>query len=130
MSDSTKALRRAADLAQEGRGLEAIECLEVALAQLRGSSAGVAALAKMAGLLSSESGDLAGAARYYEEALVSGEPDPLLFVALARVQRDLGDRGKAQVYLSSGWKLAIDRADRDEVELFLRLASEWGVILK
>jgi len=84
----------------------------------------------MAGLLSSESGDLAGAARYYEEALGTGDADPLLFVALARVQRDLGDVEKVQTYLSSGRELAVNRADHDEAELILRLASEWGVILK
>ncbi len=71
-----------------------------------------------------------GAARYYEEALGAGDADPLLFVALARVQRELGDVEKAHACLSSGRGHALNRADNDVAELILRLASEWGVILR
>jgi len=109
-------LRTASAYAREGRVDEAIACLESALAGTRSQTqrpANASLVAKTAALLCEQDGRLSMAASYYEEAIASGDAEPLTLVALADVLHRLGRANEAEAYLARAESLAQPAGDRD-----------------
>ncbi len=121
-------LRTASALAREGRLDEAIACLESALAGSRAQSqrpANAALLAKTAGLLCEQDGKLPMAASYYDEAIASGDAEPLTFIALADVQHRLGRADEAEASLARAEALALPAGDGDAMTAVANARARW-----
>lgn len=121
-------LRTASALAREGRLDEAIACLESALAGTRPQTqrpANTSLLAKTAGLLCEQDGRLLMAASYYDEAIASGDTEPLTFVALADVQHRLGRAAEAEACLARAEALARPAGDRDAMTVVANARARW-----
>ncbi|NOJ95777.1 hypothetical protein HMI51_22940 [Corallococcus coralloides] len=122
-------LRAASELAQAGRTAEAIACLEAALALTRSDKerpANASLLARTAGLHCEVTGSLSQAARYYEEAIATADPDPLLLIALASVLWRSGQADSARSQLASAEALAQSLADADALKRVANIRAEWA----
>jgi tetratricopeptide (TPR) repeat protein len=109
-------LRSASELARQGRTLEAIACLEAALARTRSSKerpASASTLARTAGLLCDGAGQLSQAALYYEEAIAIPDADPLLLLALTDVRWRLGQADAARSCLARAESIVQSAPDGD-----------------
>ena len=99
---------------------ERSSCLLAALARTRPSAsrpANTSLLAKTAGLLCDQGGNLVKAASNYEEALATEGPEPFTLVALADVYCRLGRRTEAQACLGRAEALAQSIDDDDGLRL-------------
>jgi Tfp pilus assembly protein PilF len=92
---------------------KALALLDVALRETRqeGDTHLAASLARHAGVLSTMAGDLAGAQRYYQEALEDDPTDPYLFLALADTCERLKDPMQAIGFFERAQQLAEGRHD-------------------
>jgi tetratricopeptide (TPR) repeat protein len=116
MKDEKNPVRAALELARAGKLGEAIACLEEALARTRSNAsrpANTPDLARVAGLLCDQDGNLLRAASYYEEAIATENPEPLTLVALADVYFRLGRVHEAQGCLARAESLAQSSGDKD-----------------
>lgn len=118
MTDEENPLRAASGLARAGRLGEAIACLEAALARTRPSAsrpANTPLLAKTAGLLCEQDGNLLRSASYYDEAIATEGPEPFTLVALADVYSRLGRRDEAHACLGKAEALAQSTGDDEDL---------------
>lgn len=125
MANDKNPLRAASELALAGRTAEAIDCLEAALALTRSDKqrpANTSLLARTAGLHCEVDGRLEQAARYYEEAIATAEPEPLLLIALASVLWRSGQADGARSALATAESLA----DVDALTMVANLRAEWA----
>ena len=128
MANDKHPLRAASELALAGRTAEAIDCLEAALSPTRSSKerpADTSLLARTAGLHCEAAGRLEQAARYYEEAIATAEPDPLLLIALASVLWRSGQSDSARSSLARAESLARSLPDADALTMVANLRAEW-----
>ena len=122
-------LRTASALALEGKTEEAIACLESALAPTRSDKqrpADTSTLASKAGLLCEAAGSLPQAALYYEEAVATGDGDPLLLIALADVRWRLGQADRARSCLATVESMPNSFADRDVLAMVANMRAKWA----
>lgn len=120
MTGEKNPLRTASELARAGKLVEAIACLEGALARGRPSGsrpANTALLAKTAALLCDQEGDLLRAASYYEEAIATEGPEPFTLVALADVCARLGRHDEAEACLGRAEASAQSTGREDDLKL-------------
>jgi hypothetical protein len=87
--------------------------------------ANVPILAKTAGLLCQKTGALEKSARYYEEAIAAGDPDPLTLVALADVTWRLGRANIANECLERAEHLAAQCSNVDALTMVARTRARW-----
>ncbi len=128
MKDDENPLRVASELARAGQLSEAIACLEAALARTRSSAsrpANAALLAKTAGLLCDQDGNLSRAAGYYDEALASEGPEPFTLVALGDVYFRLGRLDEAQACLGRAEGLAKANGNAENLQLVAAARARW-----
>lgn len=128
MKDEDNPLRAASELARAGKLGEAIACLEEALARSRPSAsrpANTALLAKTAGLLCDQDGDLLRAASYYDEAIATEGPQPFTLVALADVYFRLGRVREAQACHARAASLARSSGDEDAQTVVAAARAKW-----
>ena len=121
-------LRTASGLARAGKLREAIACLEEALARSRASAprpANTSALAKTAGLLCDQDGDLSKAASYYGEAIATEGPEPLTLVALADVYFRLGRVREATECQERAESLAQSSGNEDAQAVVAAARAKW-----
>lgn len=120
MKDEENPLRAASALARAGRPGEAIACLEEALARSRTSAsrpANTPLLAKKAGLLCEQGGDLLRSANYYNEAIATEGPEPFTLVALADVYFRLGRVNEGQACLARAEAQAQSTGNAEDLEI-------------
>jgi tetratricopeptide (TPR) repeat protein len=125
MNETNETLRRALAMASaDPRG--ALALLESGLEQARkhGDRRGVAALAQHAGIVSSGSGDLRGAIRYFDEALGARPEDAYLHFARGDAYRALGQREPALAGFTRSLELATSQGDLDMIEMASK-AIKW-----
>jgi tetratricopeptide (TPR) repeat protein len=118
MDETNETLRRALSMAPaDPRG--ALALLESGLEQARqqGDRRGLAALAKHAGVVSSGSGDLRGAIRYFDEALGAQPEDAYLHFARGDAHRALGQHEPARAAFTRSLELATSQGDLDMIEM-------------
>jgi len=128
MKDEGNPLRTSSEFARAGRLGEAIACLESALARTRTDTrrpANTSLLAKTAGLLCEQDGKLLRAASYYDEAIATGDPEPLALVALAHVHFQLGRPIEAQACLARAEFLAQSTCDSDAMSAVAATRARW-----
>ena len=128
MQNDSNALRAASELARAGKSGDAIACLEAALASTRPSESRPAdthILAKTAGLLCEQDGNLLRAASYYEEAIAAEGPEPLTLVALADIWLRLGRINDAQASLARAESLARSAGDEDAQKVVAAARAKW-----
>ena len=121
-------LRTASALAREGRLDDAIACLESALAVTRSQTqrpANTSLVAKTAAVLCEQDGRLLKAASYYDEAIASGDAEPLTFVALADVKHRLGRANEAEACLARAEALAQPAGDGDAMTAAANARARW-----
>ncbi|RKG56563.1 hypothetical protein D7X30_23660 [Corallococcus sp. AB011P] len=129
MVNDKSPLRAASELAQSGRTAEAIDCLEAALALTRSDKerpADTSLLARTAGLHCEVAGRLSQAARYYEEAIATADPEPLLLIAWASVLWRSGQADSARSSLASAESLARSLSDADALTMVANIRAEWA----
>jgi tetratricopeptide (TPR) repeat protein len=122
-------LRIASAFAREGRLDDAIACLESALAGTRSEDlrpANTSLVAKTAAVLCEQDGRLLKAANYYDEAIASGDTEPLVFVALADVQHRLGRANEAEACLARAEALAKPAGDSDTMTAVANARVRWA----
>jgi len=128
MKDEENPLRAASELARAGKLSEAIACLEAVLARTRPNAsrpANTPILAKTAGLFCEQDGKLLRAASYYDEAIATGNPEPLTHVALADVYFRLGRVNEAQACLVRAESLAQSSSDDDALRIVATTRTRW-----
>jgi tetratricopeptide (TPR) repeat protein len=99
-------------LAAEGKFETALALLDRALSDASAEGKSGATLARHAGVIAEQAGDLAAVRRYYEVA-AQHDPGPWLCLALGDVCRRLGDHNAARAHYTAGRKLAEDGSDPD-----------------
>jgi len=122
-------LRTASKLAQAGRTAEAIGCLESALASTRSNQerpASASILARTAGLLCEQAGELSQAVLYYEEAAATTDGDPLPLLALADVRWRLGQAESARSCLARAESMAQTPSDADTLKMVANMRAKWA----
>jgi tetratricopeptide (TPR) repeat protein len=128
MKDEENPLRVASELARAGRTGEAIACLEAALAGTRPNAsrpANTSILAKTAGLLCEQDGQLLRAASYYDEAIATGNPEPFTLAALADVHFRLGRLNEAQACLERAEALAQSTGSDEDLLVVAATRARW-----
>jgi tetratricopeptide (TPR) repeat protein len=128
MKDEENPLRAASELARGGKVGEAIACLETALARTRPSEsrpANTPLLAKTAGLLCEQDGNLSRAASYYDEAIATESPEPVTLVALGGVYFRLGRLDEAQACLGRAEALAQSTGNDEDLQLVAAARARW-----
>lgn len=128
MKDEESPLRVASELARAGKLGEAIACLEAALARTRTSAsrpANTPLLAKTAGLLCEQDGNLLRAASYYDEAIATESPEPFTLVALADIQFRLGRLNEAQACLVRAEALAQSTGSDEDLRVVAAARARW-----
>ena len=129
MKDDGNPLRAASECARAGKLDEAIDCLESALARTRSDNrrpANTSLLAKTAGLFCEQRGSLLSAASYYDEAISTGDLEPLTHVALAHVHFRLGRANEAQACLARAESLAQSTRDSDAMRAVATTRARWA----
>ena len=118
MTSANETLKRALSVAL-ARPQEALEILAAGLEAAResGDRQGAGALAKHAGLMCAERGDLQRAILYYEEALDSNPHEAYISFALGDLRRKLGQWREAHAAFARSLELATSQGDSDLVEL-------------
>jgi hypothetical protein len=82
-------------------------------------------LAQTAGLFCEWDGKLLTAASYYDEAIATGDPEPLTLVALADVYFRLGRVDDAQACLARAESLAQSSSDDDALRIVATTRARW-----
>lgn len=121
-------LRIATAFAREGRLDEAIACLEAALAGARSEGvrpANASLLARTAAVFCEQDGRLLKAASYYDEAIASGDAEPLTFIALADLQHRLGRVDEREACLARAEALAKQAGDTDSMTAAANARVRW-----
>ena len=129
MRPSLESLRTAGDLARRGKTLEAIACLEAALALTRMEKerpSDASLLARTAALHCDCAGLLSRAAAYYEEAVAATGPEPMLQTALADVRWRLGDGDAARACLATAEAMVRSAPDEDVSIVIANLRARWA----
>lgn len=129
MKDEENPLRIASELARAGRLGDAIACLEAALARTRPSAprpANTPLLAKTAGLLCEQDGNLSRAASYYVEAVATESPEPFTLVALADVHFRLGQFDEAHAWLERAEVVAQSSGSEEDLRIVAATRARWS----
>ncbi len=122
-------LRVASELARTGKVVEAIACLEAALARTRSSKdrpANTSLLARTAGLFCEDAGRESQAAVYYEEAAATAKDEPLLLLALASVRWRLGQTESARSCLARAEAMAQFSTDAEVLKMVANIRAAWA----
>jgi tetratricopeptide (TPR) repeat protein len=98
---------------------QALHLFEEGLEKARksGNRHGLSILARHAGLVAAEAGDLLGAAKYYDEALSAQPEDAYLHFAKGDVCRTLGQDEQIRLAVMRCLQLATEQGDADMIEL-------------
>lgn len=129
MTHEVNPLRAASELALQGRTMEAIACLESALAQTRSEKerpGNVSLLARTAGLHCEHAGLLSRAALYYEEARAAAGSDPLPLLALADVRWRLGQAEVARSCLAEAESMLQSAPNTSVSAMIGKIRMKWA----
>ena len=107
---------------------KALDLLEAGLQKARKGDdrRGACSLARNAGILCTELGDLLGACKYYEEALNNDAEDAYLHFASGDILVKLGRRGEARLAFTRSLELAKEQADGDMVMMASEARARLG----
>ena len=127
MNQVNETLRQALVTAQTSPQ-KALDALDAGLEKARelGDSLAVSLLAKHAGVLATELGDLTRALRYYNESSTTNPKDAYVHFALGDVHRRLGQIDEARAAFKQSLKLATEQADHDMIQMASDALSSGG----
>ncbi|RLB52360.1 MAG: hypothetical protein DRJ42_15045, partial [Deltaproteobacteria bacterium] len=105
---------------------EALEILRTAVAEAKakGDLSAVSLLARHAGVVSAETGDLPGAIGHYQEALAVDPTDPLLHLAIGGIHREIGQYDEARSAFERGLRWATQEGDVELISRFREIQAE------